>query len=256
MQLGKGGKGLPEDKKQLAMGGAAVLMILIAGFLFYRNLSGGGGDFIPYKPGNPTASASAPSGKRAPAQPDAGSASSAAAPPPSAQQAAPAQPAPSAARVVVRPAAPPSRPSPGRVAAATTDKSGMRQLTVFGSVSVSYPQAWKIKAGAGNLSAIFTDGRASFEVLQPDPRATTAKAIAESAVRQLARGAVVTAGGSAKIGGYDAYWIAVRVGGKMAQIVGVDASTRVVLFERVAGGDFAAYKGTFDNMEAGTKFGK
>lgn len=69
----------------------------------------------------------------------------------------------------------------------------MRQIKVFGSVSVSYPAGWKIAAGAGNTSAVFTDGNASFAVHAPDPKADSAKKIAQAAMKALTPGATVTA---------------------------------------------------------------
>jgi hypothetical protein len=131
----------------------------------------------------------------------------------------------------------------------------MGQIKVFDKVSISYPASWKITAGGGNVSAIFTDGKALFEVHPPDPKATTAKAMAESAVKTLAGGASVAAQGSGRIAGYDTYWIAVSIKGATARIVGVDGPTRVVLFEHVKGAPFSAYRGIFNKMQAGITFG-
>lgn len=129
----------------------------------------------------------------------------------------------------------------------------MQQMTVFGKVNVSYPSSWKISASGGNSAAVFTDGKAFFEIRPPDPKAITAKAIAQAAVKSL--GAKVSAEGAGKIGPYDSYWMKVSCGGGAARIVGVDAPTRVVLIERVKGAQFSAYAGTFDKMQSQMSFG-
>jgi hypothetical protein len=258
MQLGKGGAGLPEDKKQLVIIGAAVLVILIAGFMLYRSVTGGGGgNYAAPSPESAPAGGSSGSVARAPyeltgdsrprwapgaQEGDINQPTGSGQQSPGSAASAPPQPAPAPAKVAVAPAPP--------------DKFGMRHINVFGTVGIGYPQNWKIKAGAGNRSAVFTDGNAVFEVLSPDPKATSAKAIAESARMRLAKRAAVTAQGPDKIAGYDAYWMAVRVGGKTARIVGVDGSTRVVLFERVGKGDFAAYRDAFNKIQARITFTK
>ena len=123
-------------------------------------------------------------------------------------------------------------------------------------MSISYPVNWKINTGGGNRSAEFTNGTASFQVHAPDPKATSAKAIAQAALKSLAKGAVVTAQGTDKVAGNDAYWIAVKVGGKTARVVGIDGPTRIALYEVVKTGNFAEYRDSFNKMQSGISFGK
>jgi hypothetical protein len=71
----------------------------------------------------------------------------------------------------------------------------------------------------------------------------------------LARGASIAAQGSDKVRGYDTYWIAIKLAGGTARIVGVDGPTRLVLFEHVRGAPFSAYRDVFNKMQAGIAFG-
>ncbi len=127
-------------------------------------------------------------------------------------------------------------------------------MTVFGNVRVSYPSSWKISASSGNAAAVFTNGKAFFEVRPPDPKATTAKAIAQAAAKSL--GAKVSSETAGKVGPYESYSMMASYGGGTARIVGVDAPTRVVIVERVKGAQFSAYAGTFDKMQAQMSFGR
>lgn len=270
MQLGKGGKSLTEDKKQLVILIVAVLVIAGVGVMFARNFMGGGvpepppdmtmpGPPMPGMPlgpeglppgGAPQPGAPGPAGLPGPPPgPPPGPAPEGAAPGPGAAR--PAAPAPAPHQAAPQPAA-----QPAGASAAPARQAEMQQMKVFGTVTVSYPKGWKIKSHSGNTAAEFTDGKASFVVRTPDPKATTAKAIAESALKDLAKGASVTAQGADRVSGHDAYWMATTVGGQMARIVGVDSPTRVVLVLQVKGGQFAAYRDTFNQMQAGMQFGK
>ena len=90
----------------------------------------------------------------------------------------------------------------------------------------------------------------------PDPKASSAKLIAQVALKTLGAGGVASAQGTDKIAGNDAYWIAIKRGGQTMRIVGVDGPTRIVLLEHANGGQFAAYRNTFNNMQSGIKFTK
>jgi len=260
MLFGKAAGGSGEQKPNIVVMAVLVVVILVAGFMVVRSMMGPGGVSAPADtsgasptppmspaPGGPPGAAGQPA-PAVPGQPGAQP------PPPAPSPTGPA--APPAAPPVQRPTtvaeSPATKPAPSRGTAA---QPGMRQIKVFDTVSISYPASWKITAGGGNICAVFTDGKALFEVHPPDPKATSAKAIAESALKTLARGATVAARGSDKMRGYDTYWIAVTIGGATARIVGVDGPTRVVLFEHVNGAPFSAYRGIFNKMQAGIAFG-
>ncbi len=235
MRLGKTGQGLGQGKQNIILVVVLVVVILGAVFFVYRTMFGGGTS-------------------------NSGSAPETSAPLPEANFGAPVPSGPGPEGMAPAPATPAEKPKPAPVqsAAAPASSSGnqisMRQIKVFGSVVASYPSAWKIKAGGANISAIFTDGKAFFEVHAPDPKATSAKSIAESALKTLAKGAVVINEGTDKISGYDAYWIAAKLGGRTVRIVGVDGPTRVALYEHVGGGDFSTYRDVFNKMQAEMKF--
>ena len=77
-----------------------------------------------------------------------------------------------------------------------------------------------------------------------------------AAVKSLAKGAAVTAQGTDRVAGNDAYWLAVNVGGKTARVVGIDGPTRIALYETVKTGNFAGYRDTFNKMQSGISFSK
>ncbi|MCX8053832.1 MAG: hypothetical protein N3B12_08485 [Armatimonadetes bacterium] len=203
-----------------------IAVILVAGFMLYRTVAGSGGASV-----QTGTSGSVPEMSPAPSE--------AALPAKS-----PSQPIP--------PAPSPKPTSSGLTTASRSYK--MREIKVFGNVSISYPASWKITVGGGNVSAVFTDGNALFEVHPPDPKATTAKSIAEAGLKALASGAQVIAQGSDKIAGYDSYWIAVKTKSGLARVVGVDGPIRVLLFEHVKDGSFSAYRDVFDNMQSTISF--
>lgn len=280
MKLSLGGEKSPEDKKNMIVAGVAIVVILLAVFLIARNFMGGGGgaptEYTAPGPGGTTGPAppggvgpggveevepGAPPIRQAPSAEPGARPAPQAAPQPAQQPAAtppspaPTQPAatapgPPAAQTAPKPSAAP------RVSSSSVVKDGMRQIKVFGSVSISYPAKWKINTGGGNRSAEFTNGTASFQVHAPDPRATSAKAIAQAALKSLAKGAAVTAQGTDKVAGNDAYWMAVKVGGTTARIVGIDGPTRIALYEVVKTGSFAGYRDTFNKMQSRISFGK
>jgi hypothetical protein len=132
----------------------------------------------------------------------------------------------------------------------------MKTIKVFGSVAVSYPDGWKIRATRGNTSAVFTNGTASFEILPPDVKANSAQAIAQAALKTVASGGSVTAQSADKLNGNDVYWIGLTRGGEKMRIVAVDAATRVVLVMRAPSSKFAGYSDTFNKMQSGMSFGR
>lgn len=239
MRLGKTGQGLGQGKQSIVLVVVLVVVILGAGFFLYRTTFGGGTNY----------SGSAPESTPSPPSPS-----------PEGNFGGPVPPGPSPESMAPAPATPAEKPKPAPAESTTTktsssgNQSSMRQVKVFGTVVASYPATWKIKAGGANTSAIFTDGKAFFEVHAPDPKATSAKAIAESVLKTLAKGAVVVDQGTDKISGYDAHWIAAKLGGRTVRIVGVDGPTRVALYEHVTGGEFAAYRDVFNKMQAEMKF--
>lgn len=238
---------LPKEKQKFVLIGLVVVIIAVAGFFIHSSMSGGSSsDQAAPVAGQDTAGAPPPPGAAggpgapppgavgAPGQPP-----SAPGTPPAAQPAA--TPAPSAPAV---PAA--SRPAAAKSAATAPPKS----ITVFGSVTVSYPSGWGVGLGAGN-AAVISDGKARFEVHTPDPKASDAKTIAAKAVTSLAGKAPGSLPqGPLKIGGYDSYYY--MAGDK--RIVGIDAPTRIVLVEYAKGAAFSAYSAAFDKMQADLKF--
>ena len=129
-------------------------------------------------------------------------------------------------------------------------------MTVFGSVTVSYPKGWGVKIGGSNKKAVFTDGKAFFEVIPPDPKAASAKAIAETALKAFAKGGKIIGQSADKVSGFDAYWIAVSVGDKTMRIVGIDGSTRVAVVAYTKSSLFPAYRDTFNKMQSEIRFGR
>lgn len=248
--------GTGDNKKQTLMAVVAIVAILLAVGLLARNFIGSnpamearpappGTQFMP-PPGEEMMGVPPPTPPGADSvKPEAATAPEA---PPAPNAAAP--PAPPQAEAPP-PAAAPPRPTPAAPAVAAPE---MKQLKVFGSVNVSYPAGWKIAAGGGNSSAIFTDGNARFAVHAPDPKADTAKKIAEAAMNALTPGAVITAQGTDKVAGNDAHWFAVKHGGKVARVVGIDGPTRVALVQTVKTGDFSKYRETFNSMQSGITF--
>lgn len=250
----------PEDKQKLMAIGLIAVIVIAAGVFIYTNFLSGSGSQpadisaqAPVAGGQPGPSVSGPPGPIQPTapgptsgtspQPGPGAAPGAAgapSPAPSAPNAAPTNPAPSAA-----PAPAPSAPAPSKPGAPGAAKT----ITVFGSVTVTYPSGWGIGMGSSGPAAVLTDGKARFEIHAPDPKAATAKAIADSALASFAKGGKVTAQGASKIAGYDAYQYSI---GGSTRIVGIDAPTRVVIVERA--GSMAAYKATFTKMESDLKF--
>ncbi|MGQ9456115.1 MAG: hypothetical protein ACUVT8_07910 [Armatimonadota bacterium] len=243
-----------------------VVVILAAGFMLFRYVRGSstpavvpesatGGAAQPIVPSPWEVPAGAPLGP-----PGAQSSKTSSAPSPS-ESGGPGAPSPGAQAPLPGPAGksqagPPSsqKVSPRGSLQSATNPLQMRQITVFERVNVSYPATWKIGIGEGNTVAIFTDGKATFEVRPPDPRATNAKEIALRAVKSLAGNASLQEQGQAQISGHDAYWITLKLAGSSARIVGVDSPTRLVLVEYTKGVPFAAYKHIFDQMEAGILF--
>ena len=129
-----------------------------------------------------------------------------------------------------------------------------RTTKVFGKVNVTHPVSWKLDISVAESAAVFTNGKAVFEVHAPDPKADSAQAIAQSALARLGKSGSASASGEIKVGEQSAYYYMASVGGRTARIVGVDAPTRVVLIEYVKKGSFADYRGTFDKIQAGMQF--
>jgi len=247
---------LPKEKQRFVVIGLVVVIVAVAGFFLYNTFAGGssGDQAAQMAAPDPNAAAGTgappggvgapPGGVGAPpggvGAPPAGDPAAGAAP-----SAPAAQPAPSA--TTSAPAAAPSQP------AAPTKPSvpgAPKTITVFGSVTVTYPSGWGVGLGSSN-SAVISDGRAKFEVHAPDPKASDAKTIASKAVTSVtgkAPGSVPQ--GALKIAGHDAYYY--MVGGK--RIVGIDAPTRIFLVEYTKGAPFAAYAAAFDKMQSDLKF--
>jgi len=171
--------------------------------------------------------------------------------PPSAPSAPPSAPsAPSASQPTPAPQPAPSAAPAAQPAAQPASQQDMRTIKVFGNISVSYPNKWQIKPNAANTAAVFTDGKASFEVHAPDPKSNSAQEIAAAALKTF--GGKVVSEGKDKIAGQDAYWYIAKSGGGSMKIIGVDATTRVVLVELAPSLD--AYKGTFTQMQENIRF--
>ncbi|MHB9035254.1 MAG: hypothetical protein ACYC64_01210 [Armatimonadota bacterium] len=263
MQLGIGAKGLGDGKQSPIIVIVAIVVILAAGFMIYRNFVGsnasseftGSPPNMPPMPGMP----GGPQGGAPPMPPGPGGPGGPVGPPPSAAvPSTPAQPAQSTA-----PAAPAAQPAPSAPAThgpsqptQAAKEIRMNTMKVFGSVTVSYPDGWKISAARGNTSALFTNGTASFEVLSPDMKANSAKTIAQAALKTIGSGGSITGQGANKLNGSDVYWIGLTRGGEKLRIVGVDAATRVVLVMRAPSGKFAGYADIFNKMQSGMSFGR
>jgi len=200
------------------------------------------GPGTPSGPGAPAPGAPGAGGPTAPGGPAPGGPTATAPSPgaPSPASGAPAPPTASAQRPMPRPGAPAA--SPAGAPAPT------KSITVFGSVTVTYPSGWGIGLGSAGSAAVISDGKARFEVRAPNPKATTAKAIADAALSSL--GGKAASQGPVKVGGFDAYQYTTG----STRIVGVDAPTRVVLVESVKGGSMSAYRAAFDKMESGLSF--
>jgi len=130
----------------------------------------------------------------------------------------------------------------------------MRTITVFGTVVVSYPSGWGIDLRSAGSAAVLSDGKGRFEVHAPDPTASNAKAVADSALAAVAKGAKVTGQGALRIAGFEAYQYSANTASGAVRVVGIDSPTRIAVVERVKGGQFGAYKGIFDQMESGLQF--
>lgn len=213
-----------------------VLIVVIVGAVFFvgRNFIGGGGGDVP--PSDD--SAVIPPEGDIPAETTA---------PPSPAAPGPGQPPPQTAT----PDAPPSPPTAG---AKPREAGASQSLTVFGSVTITYPKGWGVKIGGSNKAAVFTDGKAFFEVQPPDPKAASAKAIAEAALQKVAKGGKIVSQAADKVSGFDAYWFAVSIGGKTMRIVGIDGSTRVAVVAYSNSSIFPAYRDTFNKMQSEIRF--
>ncbi|MEN6583509.1 MAG: hypothetical protein ABFD54_13755 [Armatimonadota bacterium] len=129
-------------------------------------------------------------------------------------------------------------------------------MKVFSSVTINYPEKWKVGIAPGNTAAIFTDGSATLEVHSPNPKATSAQEIAQSAMKSLLAGGSVISSGTGKAGGQDTYWYQVSRGGQRVRVVGVDGPTRIVLIERAPASRFTGYAGVFSQLEEKIMFSK
>lgn len=130
----------------------------------------------------------------------------------------------------------------------------MQSIKVFGAVTVNYPKGWKIDIASANTAAVFTNGKACFEIYPPDPMAKSAKDIADSALKTVVKGAQVISQSSGKVSGHDAYWYSVNKGGTTARVVGLDSPTRIVIVSYVKGGSYSAYQPVFDRMQESLGF--
>lgn len=128
----------------------------------------------------------------------------------------------------------------------------LEPIKVFRNVTVQIPKGWGVDIAAASTAAVFTNGKANFEVHAPDPRAGTAKEIADSALRTL--GGSVTAESTERISGYEAHEYTVSKAGTITRIVGVDAPTRVVLVAYARSGSFADYRPVFDRIQSNIRF--
>lgn len=278
MKLSLGSSGAGGDKNQKIIAVVAVVVLLVAVGLLARQFIGGGSPPPPVPstgPPNPEMG-SLPPGEAPMVPPGAPGGSPATAPPagggPPGTVGNPAtggldagvqggpgpagQPVPTPPPGAAAQAPAQNAPAPPPAASQNTPptRDGMRQLTVFGSVNVSYPADWKIKPAKGNAYAVFTDGNASFAVHPPDSRADSAKKIALLAMQRLLPGASITSEGADKVSGRDVYWFAVKYQGRTARVVGIDGPTRIALVQTVKAGDFSAYRATFDKMQTSLSF--
>ena len=234
LDLGKGGNGKQSPVLVIVL----IVAILGAGIMFARNFMGDGSDTS----SEVSMPASDPNSPPSPGM-DAPGVPANPAPTPT--------PAPGAATA---PSAPPPAATPASSVPAPVSKGGMRSIKVFNSVNLTYPANWRISASQANDAAIFTDGKASFEIHAPDPKANNAMAIATSALKTLGRGGKVTNQGKDNVAGHEAYWYAVSRDGRTIRIVGIDAPTRIVLVEQANSGQFGAYRDTFNKMQSGISF--
>ena len=272
MKLGN----MSDDKQSKIVMIVLIVVILAAVFFVARNFIGGGGNYGP-PPGGNAVSPNGPVGLPGPQGPSDMNAPSAGPPtgPPSGGPPAagpptggppPAGPALGAPGPGQPPAVTPPSPSPppqpkalpkpvpGGAKAPGAAATG--SVTVFGSVIVHYPKGWGVKIGGSNKKAVFTDGKAYFEVNPPDPKAASAKAIAQTALNASAKGGKIIGQAADKVSGFDAYWFAVNVGGKTMRIVGIDGPTRVAVVAYTKSSLFPAYRDTFNKMQSEIRFGR
>lgn len=277
-----------KDKQTLMAIGLIAVIVIVGGWVVYSNFFAGngsgdeavmppGGPMMPGAPGGPPpgpgmppgapgarpggpgmpppSPGGPPPGPGAPPMPSAPPPGPGAAPAPPAG-APPPGPQPGAAPGMPKgPGPAPTAPAPGRPAQAPAKPAQpMKTITVFGSVTVGYPAGWGIDLRSAGSAAVLTDGKGRFEVHAPDPTATNAKAIADSALRAVAKGAKVTGQGVAKISNYDAYQYTVNTAAGPAKIIGIDSPTRIAVVERVKGGQMPAYRAVFDQMETSLQF--
>lgn len=260
MKLGNGGDDA-KGKQTLIMIAAIAVIVIIGGYFVYSNFIAGskeshsgdaamsGSQDVPPAPGSmPTVAPPAPGAQ--PASPTASAPAASPTPAPSAPTPGAAAPSPST------PAPAPASPAPARAATPTPAVKGeMSTLKVFGSVNVSYPKGWKIDIKSASKAAVFSDGKAVFEVRPPSANATTGKAIADAALKTVGKTKII-AQSAAKISNFDAYWYAVNSSNGTMRIVGIDSPTRIAVVAYVKSGSFAAYRATFDKMQSGITFGK
>lgn len=251
---GSKGSGGPADKKQTIMAVVAIVIIIGVGAYFAMSFMGGGGDdysadtSMPMDNGAQMQGAPPPPGTQMP--------DGSVPPTPPGPTATPeAQPTQQANAPAPAPAGQPVQNArPATNAKADDTASPTKQIKVFGAVNVTYPSTWKIDASVANHAAVFTNGTGFFEVRTPSPKADSAKAIADAALKTYTPNGAVTAQGEDKIAGHDAYWYAVSIGSQTVRIVGVDAPTRVVLLARAPKGVYAAYRTKFDGIQKSLTF--
>ena len=257
MKLGKQNKGAGnalKNQQNPIIIGAIIVVILIAGYMVARNFIGGdsgdypapgSGDHMSRPPLSDGPMPGPPGRSRPPGMepPEGG----------------PVRPAPTGA--LEPPLPPPTESAPPKPAASSdakpvVSKDGMQTCSVFESVTVSYPKNWRIDISGSKTKAVFTDKKAFFEVHAPDPKAKSAKAVADAALKKVGKGAAIVAEAPDKVSGYDAYWYAVSVGGKTMRVVGIDGPTRVAVLAYVKQGSFSDYRETFDKMQSSITFGR
>ncbi len=127
-------------------------------------------------------------------------------------------------------------------------------VTLYGSVTVTLPNGWKVKPHPGSTSAVFSDGKAFFEVHSPNPKAKNAEDIASYALGTITPGASILSKGNEKISGFDAAYYIVSKGGTKIRITGLDAKTRLTLVERAPSGSYDSYKQIFEKIRNGIRF--
>lgn len=235
-----------EADRQKVIAAGLIVVILIAGFVVLKlTLFSGGSNAVTDTSTSaavaPPTDQPPPSDGAVPPQPGAA---------PTAGPVAPAQPgaAPPAEATAAAPT-PSAAPTPGPSPVAGAS-GGQKTLTVFGSVTLTYPSGWGIGLGSIGSAAVVSDGKARFEVHAPNPKADNAKAIADSALASMGAGGKVVSQGPMKIGQFDAYQYTTSA----AKIIGIDAPTRIVVVESVKGGNLAAYRPIFDKMESQLSF--